>query len=150
MVYWTMVPPQGHPKWYTHEEEDIVNRCPKESTYEYRLEHGALPEDIEGSKMSSDLKANSLLLSWSRHIPSGQIQDPLGLNLRGLARFANQLLFCITSITPRARYYSFLPWCVYDWQLREQGQPNASTLRDGITFRERGFVLSCVVHHFHI
>jgi hypothetical protein len=47
MVYWTMVPPQGHPKWYPPEEEDIVNRCPKESTYEYRSEHGTLPEDTQ-------------------------------------------------------------------------------------------------------
>ena len=47
MVYWTMVPAQGHPKWYPSEEEDIVNRCQNESTYEYRLGHGSLPEDIQ-------------------------------------------------------------------------------------------------------
>lgn len=45
MVYWTMVPPEGHNKWYPPEKENIVNRCPKESTYEYRLEYGTLPED---------------------------------------------------------------------------------------------------------
>lgn len=89
----------------------------------------------------------AVLLAWSRHVPSESAQDPLGLNLRGLTRIASQLLFCITSITPRARYYSILPWCVYDWQLREQDQPHATGLRDGITLRERGLVLSCVAHH---
>ena len=47
IVYWTMGTPQGHPKWYPPEEEDIINRCPKENTYEYRLEHGTLPEDTQ-------------------------------------------------------------------------------------------------------
>ena len=36
MVYWTMVPPKNDPKWYPVEEETIINRCPVESTYEYR------------------------------------------------------------------------------------------------------------------
>ena len=36
MVYWTMGAPIG--------ETTIVNRCTKERTYEYRLEHGILPE----------------------------------------------------------------------------------------------------------
>ncbi len=36
MVYWTM----GEPV----EETTIINRCTKEQTYEYRLEHGILPE----------------------------------------------------------------------------------------------------------
>ncbi len=43
LVYWTMVPPKDDPAWYPAEEETIVNRCPVESTYEYRLEHGTLP-----------------------------------------------------------------------------------------------------------
>jgi hypothetical protein len=37
MVYWTMGAPV--------EKTIIVNRCKKEQTYEYRLEHGTLPED---------------------------------------------------------------------------------------------------------
>ena len=41
--------------------------------------------------------------------------DPLGLNLRVSARLANELLHCITSITPRARYYSFFPWAFEDY-----------------------------------
>ena len=36
MIYWTM----GEPI----EETTIVNRCKKEQSYEYRLEHGTLPE----------------------------------------------------------------------------------------------------------
>ena len=43
MVYWTMVPPRDDPAWYPVEEETIINRCPLESTYEYRLQHGGLP-----------------------------------------------------------------------------------------------------------
>ena len=35
MVYWTMGAPI--------DETVIVNRCKKEQTYEYRLEHGTLP-----------------------------------------------------------------------------------------------------------
>jgi len=35
MVYWTMGAPI--------EETTIVNRCSREQTYEYRLEHGTLP-----------------------------------------------------------------------------------------------------------
>jgi len=37
LVYWTMGAPI--------EETIIINRCPKESTYEYRLKQGTLPED---------------------------------------------------------------------------------------------------------
>jgi hypothetical protein len=44
LVYWTMVPPEDDPKWYPVEKETIINRCPVENTYEYRLMHGTLPE----------------------------------------------------------------------------------------------------------
>ncbi len=44
LVYWTMVPPEDDPAWYPVEDETIINRCPAENTYEYRLEHGTLPE----------------------------------------------------------------------------------------------------------
>jgi len=43
MVYWTMVPPEGDSEWYPIEEEDIINRCPKENTYESRLKNGTIP-----------------------------------------------------------------------------------------------------------
>jgi len=45
LVYWTMVPPRDDPDWYAAEEETIINRCPKENTYEYRLKMGTLPEN---------------------------------------------------------------------------------------------------------
>jgi hypothetical protein len=45
------------------------------------------------------------LLRWNKELPSASAADPLGLNLRVSARLANELLHCITSITPRARYY---------------------------------------------
>lgn len=35
LVYWTMGAPV--------DKTIIINRCPKESTYEYRLKHGTLP-----------------------------------------------------------------------------------------------------------
>ena len=41
MVYWTMGAPI--------EETTIVNRCKKEQTYEYRLNHGTLPESTNAS-----------------------------------------------------------------------------------------------------
>jgi len=44
LVYWTMVPDEADPEWYPVEDETIINRCPIESTYDYRLEHGTLPE----------------------------------------------------------------------------------------------------------
>ncbi|MBX3722416.1 MAG: hypothetical protein KF713_11310 [Turneriella sp.] len=43
LVYWTMVPPMGNPDWYPVDEEIIINRCPKEHTYESRLMAGTLP-----------------------------------------------------------------------------------------------------------
>jgi len=63
-------------------------------------------------------KPELTLLRWSEHVPASDVQDPLGLSLRGSARLASQLLYCITSITPRARYFSFIPWCVLDWRRR--------------------------------
>jgi hypothetical protein len=41
MVYWTMGAPI--------EETTIVNRCKKEQTYDYRLQHGTLPESKDRS-----------------------------------------------------------------------------------------------------
>jgi hypothetical protein len=89
------------------------------------------------------------LLRWSAHVPSSDVQDPLGLSLRGSARLASRLLHCITSITPRARYFSFIPWCVYDYQNREKGRPHALGLRDAIVLRENALSLACIKHHQH-
>lgn len=93
--------------------------------------------------MSDDL----ILCRWSRKLPTTDVQDPLGLGLRGSTRLAGLLLHCITSITPRARYYSFIPWCIRDYRRRERGRPGDSGLKDAIVRRERGLTLGCVVHH---
>src|SRR5262245_64292627 len=101
--------------------------------------------------MTTPTKATTkpTLLRWSAHVPCSDVQDPLGLSLRGSARLASRLLHCITSITPRARYFSFLPWCVYDYQCREKGRPHALGLRDAIVLRENALTLACVKHHQH-
>src|SRR5262245_30754896 len=99
--------------------------------------------------MTTPTKATTkpTLLRWSAHVPCSDVQDPLGLSLRGSARLASRLLHCITSITPRARYFSFIPWCVYDFQKREKGKPHALGLRDAIVLRENALTLGCVTHH---
>ena len=43
MVYWTMVPKDNDSQWYPPEDEDIINKCPSESTYASRLKDGTLP-----------------------------------------------------------------------------------------------------------
>jgi hypothetical protein len=97
--------------------------------------------------MAKKPKPTPTLLQWSKHIPAAEVQDPLGLNLRGLARLGGKLLHCITSITPRARYFSFIPWCIYDFQNREKGNSHALGLRDAIVIREKALTLACVAHH---
>jgi hypothetical protein len=97
--------------------------------------------------MAKKPKATQHLLRWSEHVPASDVQDPLGLNLRGLTRLGERLLHCITSITPRARYFSFIPWCVFDYQNREKGKPHALGLRAAIVLRENALTLACVTHH---
>src|SRR6266850_2001207 len=97
--------------------------------------------------MAKKSPTSPILLRWSDHIPASDVTDPLGLGLRGSARLASQLLYCITSITPRARYFSFIPWCVFDYQNREKGKPHALGLRDAIVLRENALTLACVTHH---
>lgn len=97
--------------------------------------------------MEKQAKSKPLLLCWSQHIPVSDVQDPLGLALRGSGRLASRLLFCITSITPRARYYSFIPWCVQDWQKREKKQSFALGFREAITLREKALTLGCIAYH---
>ncbi len=87
------------------------------------------------------------LLRWSQHIPASEVLDPLGLSLRGSARLASLLLFCITSITPRARYFSFIPWCVSDYQAREKDRPHAFGLKEAIRVREKALTYGCVAYH---
>lgn len=94
-------------------------------------------------------KPKAVLLRWSEHVSSSDVQDPLGVSLRGTARLGSRLLHCITSITPRARYYSFLPWCFYDYQGREKDTSHALGAREAVVLREKALTLACVTHHQH-
>ncbi len=87
------------------------------------------------------------LLRWNKKLPSASTQDPLGLNLRLSNRLATQLLYCITSITPRARYYAFFPWAFEDYALNEQGMRADRGRVGGVLARERALVLGAVLHH---
>lgn len=97
--------------------------------------------------MTKSSQKTPILLRWSQQVPASDVQDPLGLGLRGSARLASRLLYCITSITPRARYFSFIPWCVYDYQQREKDNAHALGLRGAIILREQVLTLACIAHH---
>src|SRR3954467_9627417 len=87
------------------------------------------------------------LLRWTKHVPASDVQDPLGTNLRGSTRLASRLLYCLTSIAPRGRYFSFVPWCVLDYQRREKGRGSAAGLGAAMAFREHALTLECIAHH---
>ena len=86
------------------------------------------------------------LVRWNKELPSASAADPLGLNLRVSARLANELLHCITSVTPRARYYSFFPWAFEDYRESEQGTSRDRGRIPGVLARERAMVLGAVLH----
>jgi hypothetical protein len=87
------------------------------------------------------------LLRWNKELPAASAQDPLGLNLRLSARLTAELLYCITSITPRARYYSFFPWAFQDYFDHERGQRGDRSRVNGVLARERALVVGAVLHH---
>jgi hypothetical protein len=87
------------------------------------------------------------LLRWTEATGGESIGDPLGLELRVEARLLSQLLHCITSVTPRARYYSFLPWCVQEFRRSRQSSAGYGSLRSMIRAREKALVLACIAHH---
>jgi hypothetical protein len=89
----------------------------------------------------------AILLAWSKMVPVSQAQDPLGLTLRVTARMSAELLHCITSVTPRARYFSFLPWCVFDFGKREKAIRAEASLVEAVRLREKALALGCVLHH---
>src|SRR6266478_6252467 len=97
--------------------------------------------------MAAPVLNEQILLRWTKHVPSNDVGDPLGLNLRVSARLAAQLLHCITSITPRARYYSFFPWCVFDYRRRTEGHKTQIGLVEAIRHRENALTTGCVLHH---
>ncbi len=87
------------------------------------------------------------LLYWNAELPTSGVADPLGLTLRVGARLSDELSYCITSITPRARYYSFFPWAFKRaWdalgQNTELPQVMSHVLSD-----ERAMALGAVLHH---
>lgn len=86
-------------------------------------------------------------LIWNKPALGSDVQDPLGLELRMSTRMAGQLLHCITTVTPRARYYSFLPWCVQDYRDHVKGGAADRGLVDAIRQREKVLALGCVTHH---
>lgn len=58
MVYWTMGAPV--------EKTTIVNRCTKEQSYEYRLEHGTLPESRGAAERTAAVDSNSTAINRRR------------------------------------------------------------------------------------
>lgn len=92
-------------------------------------------------------KPKAQLLRWSDYVPASDVTDPLGLGLRGSTRLASLLLYCITSITPRARYFSFIPWSISDWQQREKDAKYAFGLKEAIKLREKALTYGCIAHH---
>jgi hypothetical protein len=95
------------------------------------------------SKSSNNFK----LLRWSKQLPFASAADPLGLNLRVSARLSDELLHCITSITPRARYYSFFPWAFQNYNDHERSTKSDRGRINGVLVRERAMVLGAVLHH---
>lgn len=95
------------------------------------------------SKSSEHMK----LLQWNKELPTASAADPLGLNLRASARLVDELLFCITSITPRARYYAFFPWAFQDYNDHERATKTDRGRIMGVLARERAMVLGAVLHH---
>jgi len=96
---------------------------------------------------SKGRKDTAVVLAWSKMVPLSEGQDPLGVNLRVSARITGQLLHCITSITPRARYFSFFPWCIGEFNRSEKARDLHADFRNGIRLRETAFTLACVLHH---
>src|SRR5258706_9925554 len=87
------------------------------------------------------------LLHWNKELPSASPADPLGLNLRVSARLSDELLYCITSITPRARYYAFFPWAFQDYNDHERAKQGDRGRIKAVLARERAMVLGAVLHH---
>ena len=97
--------------------------------------------------MAAKNDSTAVLLAWSEMVPATEGQDPLGLNLRVSARLAAQLFHCITSITPRARYFAFFPWCVADFDRREKTERADADFREALRLREKALTMGCVLHH---
>lgn len=86
---------------------------------------------------------DDIILAWTKMVPASEGQDPLGLQLRVTARLGADLLHCITSITPRSRYYSLLLWIILYAQEKFPGQK----LRDAVKKIEKAFTTGCMLSH---
>lgn len=93
------------------------------------------------------LPTGTALLNWNTELPSSGTGDPLGMTLRVGARLGAELLHCITSITPRARYYSFFPWAFQRAQGRTGGAANFNQTMRLVLVDERAMTLGAVLHH---
>ena len=87
------------------------------------------------------------LLNWNDELPSSTAGDPLGMTLRIGARLGAELLHCITSITPRARYYSFFPWAFQRAHAHSGGTTTFGEAMDHVLINERAMTLGAVLHH---
>jgi hypothetical protein len=97
--------------------------------------------------LSKKLQTNFLGVHWIKQRPFSDVTDPLGMNLRVGARLGAQLLYCITSVTQRARYYSFLPWCMMRYRDSQRGAPGAPGMVEAVFHREKALAIGCVAHH---
>jgi hypothetical protein len=91
------------------------------------------------------LSANVTVLGWTSELPPAGPSDPLGLTLRVGARLGAELLHCITSITPRARYYSLFPWAFR--RAANQGEKGTDNVLRHVVLDERALVLGSILHH---
>ena len=57
------------------------------------------------------------------------------------------MLYCITSITPRARYYSFFPWAFQDYNDQNERRSGDRGRIKGVSLPESAMVLGAVLHH---
>lgn len=87
------------------------------------------------------------LLGWNTELPASGIDDPLGMTLRVGARLAAELMHCITSVTPRARYYSFYPWAFERTYGRLGKAGTLAGAMQMVLLDERAMTLGAVLHH---
>lgn len=98
--------------------------------------------------MAARTSDEPMLLRWTKQVPVTDLRDPLGLTLRVSGRLSGQLLHGITSLTKRARYYSFLPWCVADYRAHEMAhQHEHGRLEYALRIRETALTMGCLLHH---
>jgi hypothetical protein len=82
---------------------------------------------------------------WSKPVKiSDRAMDPLGMN-RVSDRITNEMLAGITTMTSRARYFSFYTWAIYDISQRTDVAKYGQFER-AFYDRERAFMMACIAH----